>query len=71
MKKAAIYTGAAAFAAFLIYAFFSDGEGFNRIGVIASALAIGYVVLAWMRSDARKRKHIKYGDEDGRSWREY
>jgi hypothetical protein len=71
MKKAAIYTVAAALAAFLIYAFFSDGEGFNRIGVIASALAIGYAVLVWMRADARKRKSVKYGDEDGSTWREY
>jgi hypothetical protein len=74
MKKAAIYMGAAALALFLLYGFFEDGMGFQRIGVIAVAFGIGYAVLAWSKADmaARKRRgeRVKYGDEDGRIWRD-
>jgi hypothetical protein len=75
MKKAAIYMGAAALALFLVYGFFSDGEGFQRIGVVTVACAIGYAVLAWGKADARKRERagerVKYGDKDGNIWRDY
>jgi hypothetical protein len=68
MKTAGIYMGAAALALFLIYAFFSDGEGFYRIGVIAAAGAIGYALLSWSNAETARRKRdgkpVKYWHDD-------